>query len=98
MTNGDYNAWDECPEIDGCGLIRSFLELVYLMVRDIQHLKAETIRARYELSKEYDPEQNGLQLLISFRIWTCHTMIIRHIRSTSGFTMTAETQCLSRNS
>lgn len=57
---GDYNAWDECPEIDGCGLIHSFLELVDLMVRDIQHLKAETIRARYELSKEYNPEQKWI--------------------------------------
>lgn len=60
MTNGDYNAWDECPEIDGCGLIHSFLELVDLMVRDIQHLKAEAIRARHELSKEYDPEQKWI--------------------------------------
>lgn len=60
MTNGDYNTWDECPEIDGCGLIHSFLELVDLMVRDIQHLKAEAIRARYELSKEYDPEQKWI--------------------------------------
>lgn len=55
----DYMAWDECPETDSCELIQSFLELVESMVRDIQHLKAETIRARYELSREYDPERDA---------------------------------------
>ena len=41
MLYDGYNAWDECPEADDCELIRSFLELVDAMVRDIQHLKAE---------------------------------------------------------
>ena len=58
--NNDYRAWDECPEADSCELIRSFMELVDSMVRDIQHLKAETIRARYELSKKYDPEHKWI--------------------------------------
>ena len=44
MLYDGYNAWDECPEADDCELIRSFLELVDAMVRDIQHLKAEAIR------------------------------------------------------
>lgn len=55
MTGDDYRAWDECPESMDCELIRSFMELVDSMIRDIQHLKAETIRARYELGKVYDP-------------------------------------------
>ncbi len=46
MLYDGYNAWDECPEADNCELIRSFLELVDAMVRDIQHLKAEAVRAR----------------------------------------------------
>lgn len=53
-------SWDECPGADECELIRSFLELVDSMVRDIQHLKAETIRARYELSDKYDPEHKWI--------------------------------------
>lgn len=53
-------AWDGCPEAGECELIRSFLELVDSMVRDIQHLKAETIRAKYELSREYDPEHKWI--------------------------------------
>ena len=56
MIDSDYRAWDECPGVEGCELVRSFLELVESMVRDIQHLKAETIRARYELSRKCDPE------------------------------------------
>ena len=36
MLYDGYNAWDECPEADNCELIRSFLELVDAMVRDIQ--------------------------------------------------------------
>lgn len=60
MISDDYRAWDECPEVDDCELINSFLELVDDMVRDIQHLKAETIRARYELSKELDPDHTWI--------------------------------------
>ena len=41
MLYDGYNAWDECPEADDCELIRSFLELVDAMVRDIQHLKCK---------------------------------------------------------
>lgn len=55
MISDDYKAWDECPEVMDCELIRSFLELVDSMVKDIQHLKAETIRARYELRKQLNP-------------------------------------------
>ena len=60
MIDSDYMAWDECPGADDCELIRSFLELVDSMVRDIQHLKAETVRARYELSRKYDPEHKWI--------------------------------------
>ena len=60
MISNNYTAWDECPEVESCELIGSFLELVDSMVRDIQHLKAETIRARYKLSKEYDPEHKWI--------------------------------------
>ena len=42
------------------GVIVSFLELVDAMVRDIQHLKAETIRARYELSLKFDPDHKWI--------------------------------------
>ena len=46
MLYDGYNAWDECPEAYDCELIRSFLELVAAMVKDIQPLKAEAGRAR----------------------------------------------------
>lgn len=38
MIRDDYTAWDECPDVDNCELIQSFLELVDSMVKDIQHL------------------------------------------------------------
>ena len=60
MLYESYNAWDECPESDDCELIRSFLELVDAMVRDIQHLKAETVRARYRLAMEMAPEHKQI--------------------------------------
>ena len=56
MTDNEHMAWDECPDSEECELVWSFLELVDSMVRDIQHLKAETVRARYELCKALDPE------------------------------------------
>ena len=59
MTD-DYNEWRECLDADNCELIVSFLELVDAMVRDIQHLKAETIRARYELSQKLDPDHKWI--------------------------------------
>ena len=53
MMEYDYQAaMNDCSD---CELVESFLELVDAMVKDIQHLKAETIRARYELSKKFDP-------------------------------------------
>ena len=60
MLYDGYNAWDECPEADNCELIRSFLELVDAMVRDIQHLKAEAVRARYRFAMETDPERKQI--------------------------------------
>ena len=60
MLHDNDQAWDECPDADSCELIHSFLELVDSMVRDIQHLKAETIRARYELSQKYDREHTWI--------------------------------------
>lgn len=60
MVSDEYQAWDECPDAEDCELIRSFLELVDSMVGDIQHLKAEAIRARYELAGKYDPEHKWI--------------------------------------
>ena len=60
MLHDNDLAWDEYPDADSCELIYSFLELVDSMVKDIQHLKAETIRARYELSQKYDPEHTWI--------------------------------------
>lgn len=60
MTTDDYNDWDECMNSDRCDLIISYLKLVDALVKDIQHLKAETIRARYELSLKYDPEHKWI--------------------------------------
>ena len=60
MITDDYNEWRECLDADSCELVASFLELVDAMVRDIQHLKAETIRARYELSRRADPEHKWI--------------------------------------
>lgn len=60
MIDSDYRAWDECSGVDDCELVHSFLELVDSMVRDIQHLKAEAIRARYELSQECNPEHKWI--------------------------------------
>ena len=56
MLYDGYSAQNECPEADNCELIRSFLELVDTMARDIQHLKAEAVRARYRFAMEIDPE------------------------------------------
>ncbi|MCD8231320.1 MAG: hypothetical protein LUD14_05805 [Clostridiales bacterium] len=60
MLDRDYMEWDECPEVDKCELIYEFLELIDSLVRDIQHLKAEAIRAKYELSEKYDPEHEWI--------------------------------------
>ena len=60
MIIDDYNEWRECLDADTCELTVSFLELVDAMVKDIQHLKAETIRARYELSQKFDPDHKWI--------------------------------------
>lgn len=60
MITDDYNEWKECLDADSCDLISSYLELIDAMVKDIQHLKAETIRARYELSRKYEPEHRWI--------------------------------------
>ena len=60
MFTDDYNEWKECLDADDCGLITSYLELIDAMVKDMQHLKAETIRARYELSQKYEVVSNRL--------------------------------------
>ena len=60
MLYDEYNASDICPDCNECELILSCFELVDSMVKDIQHLKAETIRARYELSEKYDPEHEWI--------------------------------------
>ena len=51
MLSDDYKAWDECPDADNSELIYEFCKLTDAMIKDIQHLKAECIRTRYELSK-----------------------------------------------
>lgn len=60
MFTDDYNEWKECLDADTCELATSYLELIDAMVKDIQHLKAETIRARYELSQKFDPEHKWI--------------------------------------
>ena len=60
MITGDYNEWRECLDADTCELVTSYLELIDAMVKDMQHLKAETIRARYELSQKFDPEHKWI--------------------------------------
>lgn len=60
MIQDDCTAWDECPDVDNCELLHSFLELVDSMVKDIQYLKAETIKARYQLSQTLDPEHQWI--------------------------------------
>lgn len=60
MFTDDYTEWRECLDSDNCELVISFLELVDALVRDLQHLKAETIRARYELSRKFDPDHKWI--------------------------------------
>ena len=60
MITDDYNEWRECLDSDRCELTASYMELVDAMVLDIQHLKAETIRARYELSQKFDPDHKWI--------------------------------------
>ena len=60
MITDDYNKWRDCLDSDRCELVASYMERIDAMVRDIQHLKAETIRARYELSQKYDPDHKWI--------------------------------------
>lgn len=60
MITDDYNEWRECLDADSCELITAYMELIDAMVRDIQHLKAEAIRARYELSQKFDPDHEWI--------------------------------------
>ncbi|MBP3900176.1 MAG: hypothetical protein J6D53_01775 [Blautia sp.] len=60
MITAGYRKWSECLDADECELIASYLELIDTMVKDIQHLKAEAIRARYELSQKFDPEHKWI--------------------------------------
>lgn len=60
MIIDDYNEWRECLDADSCELITAYMELIDAMVQDIQHLKAEAIRARYELSQKFDPDHKWI--------------------------------------
>ena len=60
MITDGYTEWGECLDADTCELITAYLELIDAMVRDMQHLKAETIRARYELSQKIDPDHKWI--------------------------------------
>ena len=60
MITDDCNEWKECLEADTCELVTSYLDLIDAMVKDMQHLKAETIRARYELSQKFDPDHKWI--------------------------------------
>ena len=63
MIDEGYRCWDECPGADRCELILSFMQLVDAMVKDIQHLNAETIRARYKYSQLVDPDKEWVTSL-----------------------------------
>ena len=60
MITDDYTEWGECLDSDRCDLVASYMELIDAMVKDMQHLKAETIRARYELSQKFDPNHEWI--------------------------------------
>lgn len=62
MNDSNFNIADYCAEADECELIISFCELIDIMLKDIQHLKAECIRTRYQLSKHLEaPEDEYLR-------------------------------------
>ncbi len=60
MLDTDYMSWDECPEETSCELVLEFFALVDTMVKDIQHLEAEAIRARYALRMMLDPKKEWI--------------------------------------
>lgn len=58
MLDFNFNIADYCAEADECELILSFCELVDTMLKDIQHLKAECVRTRYQLSQHLEPPES----------------------------------------
>ena len=46
----DLDLWNECQDSDQCEVILEFCRLVDALVKDIRHLEAQCIRARFELS------------------------------------------------
>jgi len=58
MIDSDFNSAAHCAESDECELILSFCQLVDIMVKDIQHLEAECVRARYQNSKHLDAPED----------------------------------------
>lgn len=57
MLDRDFNTADYCAN-DNCEILNSVCKLVDQMVRDIQHLEADCIRIRYQLSEYLDFPQN----------------------------------------
>ena len=53
-------AYEECPDLEECCLVRAFLSLTDDLISDIRHLKAETIRARCELREQLDPAHESI--------------------------------------
>ena len=85
MITDLYDEWDECPDKGDCELVSSYLELVDAMVKDILHLKAETIRARYELSQKLDPDHQwtaGPDLLSGLSMPHYDSLAYQHYVST----------------
>lgn len=58
MIDSDFNIADYCAEADECELILSFCQLVDTMIKDIQHLEAECVRTRYQLSKHLEEPED----------------------------------------
>lgn len=59
MIDSDFNSAAYCAESDECELILSFCQLVDIMVKDIQHLEAECVRSRYQVSKHLGAPDDG---------------------------------------
>ena len=93
MNVSNYAEWDECPENDECKLIASYLELVDAMIKDIRHLKAETIRARYELSRKYNPDHQWSTTVDILSNLDTHTMKARPISTMRQVCMMLVIRC-----
>lgn len=89
-----HNAWNECPKADDCELSRSFLELVDAMLRDVQHLKYKTFRARYRFAMEMNLDHKRITTVdilsvlgiphygsLASRIWYNFKEIIRFMQN-----------------